>query len=370
MNASLRPIALYPMPHVPLASILISNYNYGAYLSDALKSCLDQTYGNFEVIVCDDGSTDASREILEQYRMLDPRIKVLYQGNGGQSQALNAAFSESAGEILCLLDADDVFLRDKLQLVVNALATAPTCGFAVNRMSLVDKARKYQAEIPSLYQIPTGWRGGSLSLSGPQVLPGLPPTSGISLRRPVAEAIFPLPARLKAYSDTLILVLAPMMTCIAAIETPASEYRLHGANVGGVTRFTEDRVQNLAKYEQEIWSAWRRYVKSPRSGLPSNFPLPSNAGTSLMDYVCARFRSNRNFKAVYRNIPPASLQTLPKLHQLYWRVSLMLPNQLFQRSFDFVYGQPRLKMIARRIFSACRKSLWRRGTERNSRTAR
>jgi N-acetylglucosaminyldiphosphoundecaprenol N-acetyl-beta-D-mannosaminyltransferase len=354
----LKPVALTPLPGGPLVSVLVSNYNYGRYLGNAIESVLCQTYGNFELIICDDGSTDVSREILERYHSLDPRVKVIYQANGGQSLALNAAFRKSAGQIICLLDADDVFSPDKLELVVDAFANSPGSGLAVNRMLLIDRARRQVAQIPSLSALLSGWHGASLSLSVPHVLPGLPPTSGISLRRSVAEVIFPLPAGLKAYSDTLIQVLAPLMTPIAAIEIPLSEYRIHGDNVGGVSRFTEDRLRNIVSYEREIWGAWRRYLASACLRVPPGFPLPEEKSPSLMDYAYARFRSDRNFTAAYRAISPAYFKSLPRLLRWYWRVSVLLPNWLFRASFGFVYGQTPMKMIVRRALDGCRNRSW------------
>jgi glycosyltransferase involved in cell wall biosynthesis len=354
---SLKPILLDPLSNSPLVSILISNYNYASYLGQAIESVLTQTYENFEIIVCDDGSTDSSPEILERYKTRDSRIKTIYQANAGQSLALNAAFSASAGDIICLLDADDVFMPDKLRLLVNALAAAPDSGFAVNRMLLVDKAREYLAEIPSLYDLPSGWQGVFLSSGGPRILPGLPPTSGLSLRRRAAEAFFPLPAALKAYSDTLIQIVAPLVTPIVALDTPLSEYRVHGANVGGVSRFTESRLRNIVLYEREIWSAWRRYLSSAYSEPPPDLPLPAEMPPSLMDYAYARFRSDQDFNATYKAIPRASFEALPMPHRWYWRASTMLPGWLFRRSFDFVYGQTRAKMMARRILNVGRNGL-------------
>lgn len=351
---SLRRMPLDPIPSLPLVSILIPNYNYATYLSDAIESCLQQTYTNLEVIVCDDGSTDSSREILEHYRLMDPRVKLICKANGGQSAALNAAFYASTGDIICFLDSDDVFLPNKLQRVVGILTETPDSGFVVNRMQLVDKSGKCLAEIPSLFDIAQGWHGDFLSKVEPQILPGLPPTSGISLRRCVAQVIFPLPEGLKAYSDTLIQVLAPMMTPIAAIGTPMSKYRIHGANVGGVARFTEDRLRNIVRYEQEIWAAWRRYLATPFSGLPTDFPVPSKRTPSPMDYAYARFRTDQNFRAVYESIPPSRLHALPRLQQFYWRMSLLTPNWLFRRSFDFAYGHTPAKTVVRKALKRLR----------------
>src|SRR6266478_6033226 len=241
-RAVCRPVRLSPLPHRPLVSILIPSYNHGRYLSEAIESVLQQTYSRLEVVICDDGSTDASLQILERYRLLDERIKLVRQANGGQSMALNAAFRESAGQIICLLDDDDVFLPDKVQLVVNAFTSAPASGLAVNRMRLVDERRKYVGEIPALYDLPCGWQGASLGHTEPQTLLGLPPSSGLSLHRSVAQIIFPLPDGLKLASDKLIVTLAPLMTPITALEAPLSEYRVHGSNSAGVTKFTPARL--------------------------------------------------------------------------------------------------------------------------------
>ena len=72
---------------IPLCvSIIISNYNYGRFLSAAIDSALAQTYQTVEVIVVDDGSTDNSREVIESY---GDRITALFQKNGKQAAALN-----------------------------------------------------------------------------------------------------------------------------------------------------------------------------------------------------------------------------------------------------------------------------------------
>jgi hypothetical protein len=240
-------------------------------------------------------------------------------------------------------------------MVVTAFAAAPESGFAVNRMFLVDKARNYLGSIPSLYDLPSGWQCEALNVNGPRILPGLPPTSGLSLRRSVAEVIFPLPTGLKIYSDALIQVVAPLATPIAAVQTPVSEYRVHGDNLAGVSKFTERRLRNIVSYQGEIWMAWRRYLASPRAGLPPNFPLPSEIAPTFMHYAYARFRSDKNSRAIYRAIPHSYLRALPKPHQVYWQVSTILPDWLFRRSFDFVYGQARLKMLVRRIVNVLRR---------------
>jgi glycosyltransferase involved in cell wall biosynthesis len=353
----LKPIPLASLPDRPLVSILISSYNYGRYLSDTIESVLHQTYSNLEVIICDDGSTDASPEILERYRLLDSRIKVIHQPHGGQSLALNAAFRESAGEIICLLDSDDLFMPDKVRRVVHALATTPDSGLAVNAMLVVDAAREPIGEIPFFHQLPSGWQGSSLCLSAPHFLAAIPPCSGLSLHRSVAEAIFPLPPELTASSDSVIQVLAPMMSPIAALRTPLSEYRFHGRNVGSVSAFTEAQLRKLDDWHRKIWRVWRRYLALCKQRAGVDLPLPPETVQTPMSYAYARFRSDPRSKTIHRAIPPGYFATLPRWYQWFWRGSTWVPDWLFRRTFAFVYGQTPARMIIGRTLKACRNAL-------------
>jgi glycosyltransferase involved in cell wall biosynthesis len=219
-----KPMELPPLSERPLVSILISNYNYASYLEAAVVSSIEQTSDRLEVVVCDDGSTDTSSEILSRAQARDQRIKVIHQQNGGQSLALNAAFQTCVRDVICLLDTDDVFMPDKVKRVVDAFAAAPHCGLAVNRVLGVDRTRRYLGEVPLLSPLASGWMRPFLSLTAPHVAPGLPPSSGLSLRRHVAEALSPLPAGLRAYADTLIQVRAPLLTPVVGIETPLGRF--------------------------------------------------------------------------------------------------------------------------------------------------
>src|SRR6476646_282737 len=96
----------------PLVSILINNYNYERFLKDAIDSALNQTYSKIEVIVVDDGSTDNSRSVIESYQ---DKVTAIFKENGGQASAFNTGFEASQGEIICFLDADDMFQPEKVK---------------------------------------------------------------------------------------------------------------------------------------------------------------------------------------------------------------------------------------------------------------
>src|SRR4051812_2571992 len=85
-------------------SIIVSSFNYGRYLPQAIESALAQTH-KCEVIVVDDGSTDDSREIIRGY---GDRLRAILKDNGGQASALNAGFAASTGDAIIFLDSDDM----------------------------------------------------------------------------------------------------------------------------------------------------------------------------------------------------------------------------------------------------------------------
>ena len=99
-----------PSGELPLVSIIITNYNYEKFLPRAIDSALQQTYPVKQIIVVDDGSTDNSRKIINQY---GNQITPVFQENRGATSATNTGFFASRGEILFFLDSDDIFSPHK-----------------------------------------------------------------------------------------------------------------------------------------------------------------------------------------------------------------------------------------------------------------
>ena len=99
----------------PLISIIIPVYNAEKYLVKCLDSVVNQTYRNLEIILVDDGSTDKSPEICEEYAKKDNRIKLLHKENGGVSSARNAGLSMISGEYIAWVDSDDYVAPDYIE---------------------------------------------------------------------------------------------------------------------------------------------------------------------------------------------------------------------------------------------------------------
>ena len=111
-----------PQFRVPLyfnnyVSIVMPAYNAERYIEETVRRILDQTYGNFELIIVDDGSTDSTPEILDRFAAEDRRVRVIHQENQGEGGARIAGFEACRGDWLVSVDADDLvepFLLDRL----------------------------------------------------------------------------------------------------------------------------------------------------------------------------------------------------------------------------------------------------------------
>ena len=102
-----------------MISVVVPIYNVERYLHRALDSLLSQTCKDWEAILVDDGSTDGSSLIADEYTKRDARFKVIHKPNGGLSDARNAGMEQISGEYLIFLDADDFIhpqLRPSLQI--------------------------------------------------------------------------------------------------------------------------------------------------------------------------------------------------------------------------------------------------------------
>lgn len=120
----------------PLLSIVIANFNYGRFLSEAIESVLSQSCQDFELIICDGGSTDSSVEIIKKYA-----TKITWwcsEKDKGQSDAFNKGFLHACGKFLTWLNADDVMLPGTIEKLRKATAKHPNCEWFVGGVLWLD----------------------------------------------------------------------------------------------------------------------------------------------------------------------------------------------------------------------------------------
>jgi glycosyltransferase involved in cell wall biosynthesis len=107
----------------PLISVIVVTYNRAHFLKDALESIQKQTFKDYEVILVDDGSTDNTKEIAEEYE----GIRYIYQEHSGISKARNTALKAAKGKWIATLDSDDLWKKDKLRKQIDYVRTHPDC---------------------------------------------------------------------------------------------------------------------------------------------------------------------------------------------------------------------------------------------------
>lgn len=107
---------------IPKVSVIIPVYNAERYCSDTISSVLNQTYKNFEIIIVDDGSTDNSLKIIEDFANHESRIKVIHTENYGVSHARNVGLSYASGEWIHFIDSDDYIEPNMMQEMYNIIS--------------------------------------------------------------------------------------------------------------------------------------------------------------------------------------------------------------------------------------------------------
>lgn len=210
----------------PLVSILINNYNYGRFLGAAIDSALAQTYPNIEVIVVDDGSTDNSAEVIQSY---GNRIVPILKENGGQASAFNVGFQRSQGEIICFLDSDDLFTKEKVDRIVAIFCDTHAAKWAFDVVREFDDQNGLQAssggtQHTETIDIQRLIRSGSC--------PYVPTaTSGLCFRRELLQKILPMPEAIRITSDGYLKWTAMSCSPGVLIHSQLTLQRIHGANL-------------------------------------------------------------------------------------------------------------------------------------------
>lgn len=133
---------------MPKVSVIIPIYNVASVVAETLKSVLAQTYTDFEVLIIDDGSTDDSVVICQEFQ--DVRFQIIHQQNRGLAGARNTGIRHAQGDYLAFLDSDDLWLPEKLERHVQHLDTTPEVGVSFSRSRFIDA----QGQPLGIYQMP------------------------------------------------------------------------------------------------------------------------------------------------------------------------------------------------------------------------
>lgn len=212
----------------PLVSIIIPAFQAEAYLGEALESALAQDYERHELILVDDGSTDRTAEIAAGYG-----VPVLRQANGGPAAARNAGLAFARGELLAILDSDDIWPVDRLSLQVAHLLEHPEDGLV---MGLTEVFLTPGEPRPRHYP--------RIAETGPY--PGHPSTALV--RREIFELVGPFDESLRLSEDLDWLARAgDAGVRIGRLDRTVLHYRIHAKNTSRQTSAVESATLRMLR---------------------------------------------------------------------------------------------------------------------------
>lgn len=217
---------------MPLFSIIIPVYNAANTLAQTLQSVIDQSYTNYEVCLVNDGSTDDSMAIIEEYSANHHNFSVINQKNRGLGQARNCAAKAAKGEWLVFLDADDYWAPHKLQSLANAIAQNPQFAFIYHQIFELYPNGRMRAR--------NFWRVNGVEEFIAKGNPFVP--SAIAIKKDIFLAANGFVEDRNQVEDLVLwLRLFNAKISMLALATPLTSYRM----ATGVTGRLEDHLQKV-----------------------------------------------------------------------------------------------------------------------------
>jgi glycosyltransferase involved in cell wall biosynthesis len=211
-----------------LATCLINSFNYRPYVGEAVESALGQSRPFDQILVIDDGSTDGSRQFLEQRFGSTPRVQIIGKENGGQLSCFNAAIPHVTGDVLFFLDADDRFRPSYLATALECYDRACADFLIVGLENFSENQRR-----TAMKSVDRDWGFSVLStlLAGTWV--GAP-TSCLSMRTSLARRILPFPfePEWRIQADNVLVYGASVLGAHKyELGETLIERRVHGSNL-------------------------------------------------------------------------------------------------------------------------------------------
>jgi glycosyltransferase involved in cell wall biosynthesis len=268
----------------PSFAIVITCYNYGHYVGQAIESALGQTRPADEIIVLDDGSTDNSSGVISSY---GDRIKPVFQSNQGYKETINRGFRETGADIVLFLDADDALHPTALEKVEKAWC--PGLAKVQFDLDIIDgEGRRLGRRFANFPRdIPCRETAAAFRITGTY---RWPVTSGNAHARQFLEQVMPLTPPIG--HDGVLNTIAPLYGGVYTIGEALGSYRLHGRNMsmadarGGFKRHPD--------FSRQISFRRREFEILREHALAKAFPLPhSNLLDSELVFVNYRLMSRK-----------------------------------------------------------------------------
>jgi glycosyltransferase involved in cell wall biosynthesis len=261
----------------PAVSVVMSAYNAEKYIKESIDSVLNQTYGDFEIIIVNAGSTDRTQTILNSYH--DPRIFVVNVQNMGRSEARNRAIEISKGEYIAIMDADDISLPERLERQVKFLdshkdiALVGSSFFSINESGKIVAINEFLTESDDIKEgLPKGNRFGH---------------STVMARKSCLESIGGYRVELEGAEDYDLFLRLSKAFKLTNLKEPLCKWRLHPSSFSMSKKSELDRwtklVQELAEERRQSGKDRLQNLKEGENQKSLNDLLPKAKAISRKD---------------------------------------------------------------------------------------
>jgi len=214
---------------MPEISVIIPTYNNGRFINSALESIFRQTYPEkkIEIIVVDDGSTDNTPEVLEEFR---EKIIYVRQENNGIASARNTGMSMAKGEIITFLDSDDMWYEERVQRVVERFNERYDTGMVYHPVEVIDSDG---TTIYDNFYKAFGYKEGLHGCVTNEILSGWIFCGGSSFafKREIIDKIYPVPEDIRRGIDYYMTAVSSCHATVEYIPAILGKYRMHGSNL-------------------------------------------------------------------------------------------------------------------------------------------
>lgn len=307
----------------PFFSVIIPLYNKEKYIQNTLKCVFNQSFTNFEIIVVNDGSTDRSLEILEDFS--DERLKIIHQKNQGVSVARNTGMQNAKADYICFLDADDTWRPNHLQAFHNAITKFPDAKMYCNRY--VTQISKNTFIENKFINIPGNYEGYVTDFFKSSLINRVALTSAVCINKDIFNEIGGFDPTLKSDQDLDYWIKIALKYKVAITAENTMFYNFINANKSlSKDQSKFNKLTDLNKYVEieKINESLKLFLDIYRIEYSLNYHILGLKDQSL-EYLKYVDPKNMNFKT----------KVLFKLPSFMLRLMLRIKQNLRNYGIDF-----------------------------------
>jgi len=232
---------------MPKVSVIVPNYNHAPYLAERINSILSQTFKDFELILMDDNSSDNSRQILENYRLL-PNVKIVFneENSGSSFKQWNKGARLSSGEYIWIAESDDVAAPEFLSTLITVLDNNPNVALVYSQSYEINtKGYITGTWLDQTKALAPGKWASDFVMDGNEMIKNymihyncVPNASGVLFRRSKMEAIGMADETFRLNGDWLFWIRLMENSTLAFVARSLNYFRTHGGSVRSGTLYT------------------------------------------------------------------------------------------------------------------------------------